>query len=303
MSDDSTVVLTNINEALASSEKEASAQPASLVVVGGDLNGALFDLDQEESTAGRNPDNAIHLEFDGISRYHFKITKSDDTCKLSDLGSKNGTFLNNQKIEEEVNLSKGDMIKVGNIAFKFLPKGDPERLTYEKLQHEANTDQHTGCFNKTYFNNALDTEVKKCKLKGDPLSLIILDLDHFKSLNDNHGHDAGDFVLKELAALVRSHGVRDRDIFARYGGEEFVILLPQTNIKNSYDIAERLRGLIESHKFVYEDKELPVTASIGLADYRPGVLTGTDLFKRADEAVYQSKESGRNKVSFFKPHE
>lgn len=299
--DDSTVVLTDIKAALAAAENEAAEKPAALLVVGGDLNGTIFDITGGEVTVGRNPDNTIPLEFNGISRYHFKVVSQDGNNHfVQDAGSRNGTFLNNKKIEGQVQLQKGDMIKLGNIALKYLPKGDPERLTYDKLQHEANTDKHTGCFNKGYFNNALDLEVKKSKVTGTPLSLIVFDLDHFKKLNDGYGHDAGDFVLKEMAGLIRKHGVRDLDVFARYGGEEFVILLPKTNLKQAFEIAERLRKLVEGHEFTYEEKRLPVTASIGVADYRQGVATGTDLFKRADEAVYKSKQGGRNQVNFYR---
>ena len=298
--DDSTVVLTDIKSALASAEKEAAAKPAALLVVGGDLNGTIFDLDKPSLTIGRSPDCEIALEFNGISRNHFKLLANGEEYVLQDSGSKNGTFLNNKKVEADTMLKKGDMIKIGSIALKYLPKGDPERLTYDKLNLEANTDKHTGCYNKAYFNNSLDLEVKKSKITGDPLSLVIFDLDHFKKLNDNYGHDAGDFVLKRVAELVRKNGVREQDIFARYGGEEFVILLPKTNLKQSFEIAERLRKLMESHEFMYEAKRLPVSASVGVADYRKGVLTGTDLFKRADEAVYRAKEGGRNNVQFYR---
>lgn len=301
MSDDSTVVLTDIKAALASAENEAAKKPAALLVVGGDLNGTLFDMKENEVTAGRNPDNTIPLEFNGISRYHFKITHEDETYFVEDAGSKNGTFLNNKKVEGRAELHRGDTIKIGSVALKYLPKGDPERLTYDKLNLEANTDRHTGCYNKTYFNNHLDLEVKKSRVTGSPLSLILFDLDHFKKLNDNYGHDAGDFVLKEAAAIIRKNGVRESDTFARYGGEEFVILLPKTNIKSAFEIAERLRRLLESHQFMYDNKRLPVAASVGVADYRQGVNTGTDLFKRADEAVYVSKEGGRNQVNFYRP--
>lgn len=298
--DDSTVLLTDIKEALASAEKEAAAKPAALLVVGGDLNGTIFDLDKDNLTIGRSPENEITLEFNGISRQHFKLQAKGDDYILQDCGSKNGTYLNNKRVEADTVLRKGDMIKIGAIALKYLPKGDPERLTYDKLNLEANTDKHTGCYNKAYFNNALDLEVKKSKVTGDPLSLVIFDLDHFKKLNDNYGHDAGDFVLKRVAELVRKNGVREQDIFARYGGEEFVILLPKTNLKQSFEIAERLRKLMESHEFIYDSKRLPVSASVGVADYRQGVLTGTDLFKRADEAVYKAKEGGRNNVQFYR---
>jgi diguanylate cyclase (GGDEF)-like protein len=300
MGDDATVVLTDIKAALASAEKEASEKPAALLVVGGELNGTLFDLTTNEILCGRSAKNEITLEFNGISREHFKLTSTEEGYEVQDAGSRNGTFLNNEKLEAATELKKGDIIKVGAIALKYLPKGDPERLTYDKLNLEANTDGHTGCYNKTYFNNKIDLEVKKSKVTGAPLSLIVFDLDHFKKLNDNYGHDAGDFVLKELAELIRNNGVREDDIFARYGGEEFVILLPKTNLKQSYEIAERLRKVVESHDFIYDSNKLPVTASIGVSDYRKGVSTGTDLFKRADEAVYKSKEGGRNQVNFYR---
>ena len=298
--DDTTIVLTDIRAALQASEKEAQLKPAALLVVGGDLNGNLFDLIDAQVGVGRNADNAIALEFNGVSRYHFKLLVSGDTHILEDCGSKNGTYLNNKKVETLTPLVKGDIIKIGSIALKYLPKGDPERLTYDKLNLEANTDKHTGCYNKTFFNNRIAIEVNKCKVTGEPLSLVIFDLDHFKKLNDNYGHDAGDYVLKEMAQVIRSNGIREQDVFARYGGEEFVILLPKTNLKQSFEIAERLRKLIENKEFLYDGKRLPVTASIGVADYRQGVITGTDLFKRADDAVYKAKEGGRNQVNFYR---
>jgi two-component system cell cycle response regulator len=301
MSDDNaTLVITDIKAALAAADKEAELKPACLLVVGGDLNGTIFDLDDGETIVGRNPDCTIPLEFQGISRQHFKITVHNDIANVTDMGSSNGTFVNNQKIEGSPELIKGDHIKIGSVALKFLPKGDTERLTYDKLQEDANTDGLTKCYNKMYFNKKLDLEVKKSKVTGQPLSLIIFDLDHFKHLNDNYGHDAGDYVLAEKANILRDNGIRKGDTFARYGGEEFVVLLPNTNLKQAFEIAERLRKLVFEHEFIYDGKRLPVAASIGVADYRQGVNTGTDLFKRADSAVFKSKDGGRNQVSFYK---
>lgn len=302
MSDDNnaTVVITDIRKALAASEEEAKQKPACLLVVGGELNGSIFNLLPGESVVGRNPDCTIPLDFHGVSRKHFTVTVTENEVLLTDLGSANGTYLNNKKLETPTPLKAGDMIKIGAIAMKFIPKGDPERLTYDKLHEEANTDGLTKCYNKTYFNNGLELEVKKSKVTGKPLTLIIFDLDHFKKLNDNFGHDAGDYVLKEMARIIRENGIRQGDIFARYGGEEFCILLPNTNLKQGFEIAERLRKLVEKHEFLYESKRLPVTASIGIADYREGVNAGVDLFKRADNAVYKSKEAGRNQVNFYK---
>jgi two-component system cell cycle response regulator len=300
MTDDATLVITDIKAALSAADDEAAEKPACFLVVGGELNGTIFDLLDGETSVGRNPDCTIPLEFQGISRKHFIVKTKDDACIVEDLGSSNGTFINNTKIEGDMSLHKGDMVKIGSIALKYLPTGDTERLTYDKLHKEANTDGLTQCYNKMYFNNKLDLEVKKSKVTGSPLSLVIFDLDHFKHLNDNYGHDAGDYVLKEMAELLRDNGIRKDDTFARYGGEEFVVLLPKTNLKQAFEIAERLRKLVESHEFLYDEKRLPVFASIGVADYRQGVNTGTDLFKRADSAVYKSKEGGRNQVNFYR---
>lgn len=301
MSDDNaTLVITDIKAALQAADNEASEKSACFLVVGGELNGTIFDLVDGETFVGRNPDCQIPLDFQGVSRKHFKVIIKNDSAVVVDLGSSNGTYKNNEKIDGEASLKKGDMVKLGSIALKFLPKGDTERLTYDKLHQEANTDGLTQCYNKTYFNNKLDLEVKKSKVTGDPLSLIIFDLDHFKNLNDTYGHDAGDYVLKEKAQLLRDNGIRKGDTFARYGGEEFVVLLPKTNLKQAFEIAERLRKLVENHDFLYDGKKLPVTASIGVADYRQGVNQGVDLFKRADSAVYKSKEAGRNQVNFYR---
>ncbi len=297
---DSTILISDIHEALNTSENEAIDKPAALLAIGGDLNGTLFDI-KPLTTIGRNADNTIILEFNGISRKHIKITEDDnDSHIIEDMGSKNGTFINNQKINKKKLLNKGDIIKLGSITLKYLPKGDTERLTYEKLNMDANTDKHTGCFNKIYFLNELDREVKKSKITGNPLSLIIFDLDHFKSINDNHGHATGDYVIKTTAEIIRKNSLRENDIFARYGGEEFVILLPKTTIKQAFEIAERMRIVIEKNNFTYEKNNINVTISIGISDYRQGVINGEELLKRADIAVYKSKDKGRNQTNFFK---
>lgn len=308
MGDDSTVVLTDIKAALSSSDEEARDRPACFLAIGGELNGTLFDLRPGTFTIGRSAENEIALDFQGISRKHLKVVvtqtaENNMSVTVTDLGSRNGTYLNNTKIEGVVQLRKGDVLKLGAVALRYIPKGDPERLTYDKLNKDAVTDGLTKCYNKAYFNQMSDTLVKKSKVTGEPLSLILFDLDHFKHLNDNYGHDAGDYVLKELAQLVRSINIREFDIFARYGGEEFVVLLPNTNLKNAFQIAERIRISIAEHNFVYSEQKLPVTASLGVADYRQGVNCGVDLFKRVDSALYKSKNGGRNRVTFFKEEE
>jgi two-component system cell cycle response regulator len=276
---------------------------ACLLGVKGDVLGQFYDLPQGIHTFGRNPENTFSLNIDGISRKHFQIEIKDSPnefqAEIKDMGSSNGTHVNKQKISSK-NLNKGDLIDVGTLQFKFLPKGDPERLSLDKMYMAANIDKLTECYNKAYFQAALDVEIKKCKNSGSPLTLLVLDLDKFKTLNDTYGHLTGDYVLKEVAAVTRHQGIREGDIFARYGGEEFVVLLPKTALKQGFEIAERIRKIVEVHKYTFDGKNIAVTTSIGVADYREGVVNGDELFKRADKALYTSKEKGRNQTNFFR---
>ncbi len=276
---------------------------ACLLGIKGEVIGQFYDLPVGVNTFGRNPENTFSLNIEGISRKHFMIeiidTPNESIAQVRDLGSSNGTRVNGQKITSKV-LQKSDVIEIGKIQFRFLPKGDSERLSLDKMYMAANMDKLTGCYNKAYFQEHLETEIVKCKATGSPLTLLVLDLDKFKVLNDTHGHLAGDFVLKELSRIVRLQGVREGDIFARYGGEEFVVLLPKTALKQGFEIAERIRKIVEVNTYNFDNKNLPVTTSIGVADYREGVNNGDDLFKRADKALYISKEKGRNQVNFFR---
>lgn len=276
---------------------------ACLLGIKGEVLGQFYDLPAGVNTFGRNPENTFSLDIEGISRKHFMIeiidASNESIAQVRDLDSSNGTRVNGHKITSKV-LQKSDVIEVGKIQFRFLPKGDPERLSLDKMYMAANMDKLTESFNKAYFQEHLETEIIKSKNIGTPLTLLVLDLDKFKVLNDTYGHLAGDYVLKEVARIIRLQGIREGDIFARYGGEEFVILLPKTALKQGFEIAERIRKIVEMHTYNFEDKKLQVTTSVGVADYREGVNTGDDLFKRADKALYISKEKGRNQANFFR---
>ncbi|MBL6990878.1 MAG: GGDEF domain-containing protein [Bacteriovoracaceae bacterium] len=297
MPNNTTVVITDMEEALSAVDKEVGAKPGAIVAVGGPIDGAIFDLNIGETLIGRGLKNTMPIDLPGISRKHVKITVQEGDTFVEDLGSSNGTRVNNQLVNGKRKLFKNDVINIGVLSLKFIPKGDPDRLIYDKLNLDAVTDELTGCYNKTFFNSTCDMEMRKSKIMGHNLSLIIIDLDHFKKVNDTHGHDAGDFILKEMPSLIRNHGLRAKDIFARYGGEEFVVLLPETDLQQAADLASRLRALIQKHKFMYGDIEIPVTGSFGVSQNLDNVKDGVELFKLADQAVYKSKEDGRNRVS------
>ena len=161
-----------------------------------------------------------------------------------------------------------------------------------KLESLATHDGLTGAKNRRAFNEKLAEEWSRAGRYGTPLSLVLFDVDKFKSYNDTFGHQAGDGVLKLLARTVTGL-VRGTDFFARYGGEEFVLILPNTDAEGAYILAERLRERVENAAW----KERPVTASFGIASIDETMACGEDLVESADGALYQSKERGRNRVT------
>lgn len=165
----------------------------------------------------------------------------------------------------------------------------------KKLLEMATIDELTGAYNRRYFSEHIQKEYDKSKRYEQCLSLMVLDIDHFKRVNDNYGHSVGDDVLK-LFAQTCQKDLRSSDIFARIGGEEFALILPQTNIDNAYELAERIRKSIEQLEIESESGRFKITVSIGIADI--SLIEADDpfkLYKAADEALYVSKESGRNR--------
>jgi diguanylate cyclase (GGDEF)-like protein len=148
---------------------------------------------------------------------------------------------------------------------------------------------------KRYLLEQLDKEIMRARRHARELSFLMFDIDHFKKINDVHGHLAGDFVLKEVARIVQGRIRRD-EVFARYGGEEFGIILPETNLEGARALAEGLREKIESSRFVFQNEQIRVTISIGVAVLGDQDRTSMDLIRNADQKLYEAKRSGRNKV-------
>ena len=279
--------------------QKAKDQEACLIIIRGKPQGHRFFLTRDEMTIGRDPSAEISLADESISRKHAKVTKSGDAVLLTDLASANGTYLNDRRVppSEPVALGKEDMLRIGSSILKFLPAGELEIVFYGNLGAAAHTDALTRIYNKGYLLEALDAEFKRAKALHTDFSLIFFDLDHFKRVNDTFGHDAGDHVLKEIARIVRADFLGPRDIFARYGGEEFAILLANRDGASAALLAERIRAAVEAHAFVYEDRRLPVTCSMGVAELSAAVESPVALLKNADKAGYASKQNGRNRVT------
>ena len=188
-------------------------------------------------------------------------------------------------------------------------KMELEKLTKELeeknriLDNLANIDGLTEVFNHRYFQNCLDQEINRAERKDNHLSIILCDIDYFKDFNDNHGHQAGDFVLKDFCRIITSQ-LRQYDVLARYGGEEFAIILPETEESEALIVAEKLRTAIEEAVFDDGNESYSVTASFGVAGSRPAVEDGFgkgEFINRADLALYGAKGAGRNRAQIYTP--
>jgi diguanylate cyclase (GGDEF)-like protein len=242
---------------------------------------------------GRERGNQIVLQSDSVSRRHCLIDQRQTTWYIKDLGSTNGTYVNDQLIEE-YQLRRGDQVKVGDTIFKYLSGSDVEAQYHETIYRMTIMDGLTNVHNKRYLIEALEREISRAGRHERPLALLLFDLDHFKQVNDTYGHIAGDYVLKEVAAVAKSR-LRPDDILARYGGEEFAVVLPETELMGGVAIAEQLRQLIKDHPFEFEGERIPVSASIGAAQLAPG-HDPMNLIKAADVKLYDAKRSGRDRV-------
>jgi two-component system, cell cycle response regulator len=160
-------------------------------------------------------------------------------------------------------------------------------------------DALTGLFNRRYFMEALDREISRSQRYKTDLVLCLLDIDHFKNINDCYGHNAGDSVLTKIGILL-TESIRDNDIACRYGGEEFAILLPHTNIEEASIMSERFREKVAANDFLHGSSSMRITISIGIAQYqRGGDKSGNSFVEQADRALYQAKEEGRNRSVIF----
>jgi len=269
-----------------------------LIIVAGKNIGKLYNLsDHNEFIAGRSQECEIWIEDQTISRKHFKIIKNDNLYEVQDLNSTNGTYVNSKRVNSMV-LKAGDKIQISKDTIIQFDYFDENRKISEQKRYEMGVkDPITGTYNKSYFLQRINEEFSFCYRQNLPLSILMLDIDFFKMINDNYGHLAGDKVLQEIGVLV-SHMIRSDDVFCRYGGEEFVIIMRNTSCQDAVNLADRIRKKMEEHEVQYDDQTLKVTISIGVAtsidrNFRDYVA----LIAEADKYLYLSKGSGRNKVS------
>lgn len=268
---------------------------ACLVVIRGDRLGARVDLDTNV-VIGRGVDADFQIASRSVSRSHCRISAREDGFWIEDLRSTNHTYVNDEMIEC-CQLRDGDQVKVGKTVLKFLDAGNLEAGYLAEMREHAVRDELTGLYNRRHMMTLMDEEIAHARNHPDePMALAIIDVDHFKKINDDIGHLAGDAVLKQLAKVLDEQ-VRVDDTLARIGGEEFAVVMPGTGLDGALEVCERLRDAVANNDFVLdESKSLEVTVSIGVAGWKEDMNTRSDLIRLADNQLYKAKSSGRNRV-------
>jgi len=267
---------------------------ACLVVIYGKNMGHQYHIEINQTLIGRSINADIQIDDDSVSRDHAFIVRDSHGYGIEDNASKNGCFLGDEKVDKAP-LSDGDLLRIGNTILKFLSSDNIENAYHEELFRLAKIDGLTNIYNRRHFMESIEQEVDRARRYNRPLSLLMIDIDHFKSVNDTFGHRAGDSVLSAVAKLFLSRS-RKVDYVSRYGGEEFAILLPEVNAMGAFQFATKLNKAVASKAQVFEGKEIPITISIGVADLLQGNQSADELITTADRRLYIAKEKGRNCV-------
>jgi diguanylate cyclase (GGDEF)-like protein len=270
---------------------------ASLTILTGGAAGQFFKCGKATVVIGRSPQADLKLEDDGISRHHARIRSETGRAWIQDMSSRNGTYVNGERIDGDVELKDGDKVQVGRgTVLRFGFQDQLDESFHENLLSSALRDGLTRLFNKRYLMDRLDSELKFAQRHETSLSLLLLDIDHFKKVNDTHGHLAGDAVLASLAQVL-ARAVRNEDVVARFGGEEFAIILRAIGIEPALHMAERLRRNVEASVAHCSAGDLKATISIGVAGFpSTPAKTPEQLVEAADQALYRAKHEGRNRV-------
>ncbi|RMH18691.1 MAG: GGDEF domain-containing protein [Acidobacteria bacterium] len=250
---------------------------------------------------GRAADADISLpDVRSLSRTHARLRHHGDGVEIEDLGSTNGTFLNDRLIESPTPLHSSDRFQVGAAHFKFLHEQDPEHAYHEAIHQLVVCDGLTQIYNRRKFDEEMAREFARAARHHRPLTLILFDIDHFKAINDTHGHLCGDFILQQIAQQSQKF-LRPEQLVARVGGEEFAIACPEMGVPGAKKLAERLRVFIADSVFEYGDARVQISCSFGIAQLVPSMRQSDELYAAADEALYQSKARGRNRVTCYVP--
>ena len=278
-------------------EVRARTSIFALHVVKGPRTGEVLTVDGTHALLGRGGDADLRVPDPSLSRVHARFDRDGDTLAVTDVDSRNGTYVEGQRIHDRRRLKSGEEITMGNVVLRFSIDDASEVKASRQLYEAAVRDRLTGMHNRGYFDDRLQAEFAFAKRHASTLAALLIDLDHFKQVNDTYGHQTGDVVLK-LAGERIMQAVRIEDVSARYGGEEFVVLARGIDVNGAQVLGQRLRTRIQlSEAPLPNGGTLKVTASIGVAVLtKDGYRSAAELIAAADEALYNAKRAGRNQV-------
>jgi diguanylate cyclase (GGDEF)-like protein len=281
----------------------APALPArdhgTLTFIEGPLTGALVTLAPGAAVLlGRGGSADVHVPDDTVSRRHARIRWDGTGYSIEDLAS-SGTWVNGWRVDAWRPLSGGARIQLGQrVRLRFDLHDATEQRVLVELYEAAIRDALTGAYTRRYLGERLHAELSYAARHRTPVAVLMLDLDHFKNVNDRHGHEAGDTVLRVVVEQLR-RVLRPEDVLARYGGEELCILLRGLDTAQAASLAERLRASVASLRIAAADAVIGVTVSIGVASTRPDLdrPEAWSLIERADRALYVAKRAGRDRCA------
>jgi two-component system, cell cycle response regulator len=258
--------------------------------------GRRTTLDRDRFLVGREDGADILLDRDSVSRQHAEVVRDvRGQWMVRDLDSTNGTFVNDRRTSEAT-LRDGDQLRFGDVVYKFLSGGNIENQFHEEIYQLSVLDSLTGIYNRRYFMDFLERELASASRHRHPLTLVMLDIDDFKAVNDERGHLCGDAVLRQVADRIRPR-IRREDLFARYGGEEFAAILTITPLEGGLRFAESLRQIVARRPFSFDNEDFSITISLGVTESTDGSDSPDTVIQRADLHLYEAKRAGRNRVS------
>ena len=273
---------------------------AVLLELEGSQPGALFSIHAPCALIGRGANADVILDDATISVEHARLTLDGDGAYIEDLSSRNGTFINNQRVEQRTRLDDGDYLRLGggSTVVKFSMMGASEERALRTLFELTLRDPLTRLYNRRYFDDRLHGEFAFAERHGTVLGLMMIDVDHFKQVNDNCGHQVGDMVLRLVASSIQTM-MRPEDVLARYGGEEFIAIVRATSLRNLEILGTRVCHRIQALSPDLPVDDLTVTVSVGVSCMGPDTPSASAdaLLSSADEALYAAKAAGRNRAS------
>ncbi|MBN2345138.1 MAG: diguanylate cyclase [Candidatus Aminicenantes bacterium] len=278
-----------------------SEQAIVLTVIAGSETdfGKHFVLERKRTAIGREKANDIALGDGKISKAHCQVSvirspRGIEQISILDLDSTNGTYVNGEPVVQAT-LKAGDKIQAGETILQLSYSDEIEREYHAKLFDFAARDALTGLYNKRFIINELENYCRIARRSGRAFSIILVDIDDFKQVNDRFGHLCGDAFLKRLAELI-SRSLREQDIAGRFGGEEFLVILPETSVDGAFQLAVRIRKNVEDLTFPYQGHAVRTTVSAGVCQYEKALKDIKEFLDLADQAMYEAKKAEKNKV-------